>query len=271
MCTCSSQHVLKPDVYCFRFIWHYLALNGPLLPDNKVALKPWMSDGCHYETSSNLRLFLDLPMEEAWSNQAGGGRFWTLPTSSNTHNVFYLSHCSLQGFLLASTCLFCWMLWNTDVSLKYWIHPSLGCELCLLNGRVRKRGTEGRRWNLWINCYQFISFTGQSEACSAGWNWILVVVKHHKSKQREYLKVRNHFGQHGMCRMYKGVRRNCYCTIISKCGVVYKRRLFKRMAVEVAENSKQVDNQLWTIANSNWFSQIHSIPSVLFLLSHCEW
>lgn len=66
----------------------------------------------------------------------------TLP---NAHTVFYLSHCSTQGFLLASTCPFSWMLWNTDVSLKYWIHPRLGCELCLpLKEQTREKEREGR-------------------------------------------------------------------------------------------------------------------------------
>lgn len=120
---------------------------------------------------------------------------------------FYPPLCSLWGFLLASACLFCWMPQNTDVSLKYWIQPSRGCELCLLlKEQERERGEE--RWDLWINCHQFISFTGQSEAWNAGGNWILVVVKHHKSKQRERLKVRNRFGRRGKCRMRKGAGRN---------------------------------------------------------------
>ena len=156
------------------------------------------------------------------SNQTGGGRLQMFLTLSNTLTVFYLFHCSLWGFLLASTCLFCWMLWNTDISLKYWIRPRLGCELCLPvkeQASEREREKEGERegrWDPWINCYQFVSFTGQSEACNAGWNWILVVVKHHQSKQCERLKVRNHFGQHGTCRMFMG--RNWSCAIISKCG-----------------------------------------------------
>ncbi len=39
----------------------------------------------------------------------------------------------------------------------------------------------GGRLDPWINCYQFISFTGQSKAANAGRNRILAVVKHHKS------------------------------------------------------------------------------------------
>lgn len=153
-----------------------------------------------------VRLLLDFPRRKSKSNQAGGSRFWMFRTSSNTHIVFYLSPSPPRGFLLASPCLFCWMLWNTDVSLKYWIHPSLGMWVVSPVERTEGRGDEGRerreeRWDPWINCYQFISFTGQSEACNAGWNWILVVVKHHKSKRRARLKVRNHFGQHGTCGM----------------------------------------------------------------------
>lgn len=114
------------------------------------------------------------------------------------------------------------MLQNTDISLKYWIHPSQVCELRLLvkeqEREEEKRERQRERWDPWINCYQFISFTGQSEACNAGWNWILVVVKHHKSKQCEYLKVRNHFGQHGTWGMYKGAWKNGCYNIIYKYG-----------------------------------------------------
>lgn len=107
-----------------------------------VALKPWMSDGWHYQTSSNLTdkcpthvgiievrlLFLRRESTVIRLEDADSGCF----SCHQIHIVFYLPHCSLQGFLLASACLFCWMPWNADVLLKYWIHPSLGCELCLL-------------------------------------------------------------------------------------------------------------------------------------------
>ncbi len=146
-----------------------------------------------YTGITEVRLLLDFLKRKSKSNHTGRGIFWMFLTSSNMHIVFYLSHGALRSFLLASPCLFCWMLWNTDAPLKYWIRPSLGdvsCVSCWKNRRERgeeRRGGERRGGIRWINCYQFISFTGQSEACNAGWNWILVVVKHHKSKQRARL------------------------------------------------------------------------------------
>lgn len=192
--------VLKCSVHYLCFIWHYLALNGTVLAallSDVMWVSHHMSDGWHYQTSSNLinkcphtginevRFLREFLKRKSKSNPTGGGRFWMFLTSSNTHIVFYPSRGPLQAFLLASACLFCWMLRNTDISLKYWIHPSLGCELSLLLKEEKREGKKGEeRWDPWINCHQFISFTGQSEACNAGWNWILVVVKHHKSKQR---------------------------------------------------------------------------------------
>lgn len=109
-----------------------------------------MSDGWHYQTLSilinewgvvDVSLFLQFLKRSLRSDPSEEGWFVMFLTSSNMHIVFYLSRGPLQAFLLASPCLFCWMLWDTDVSLKYWIHPSLGCELSLLL-KAEQRGGE---------------------------------------------------------------------------------------------------------------------------------
>lgn len=128
-----------------------------------VTLKSSLSDGWYYRTPLYLGnkcttrckvYFRDRSIRVIRQEEADSQCF----SHHQTCTLFSVSLIVL--FLLASACLFCWMLWNTDVSLKYWIHPSLGCELCLLlKEQERERGE--MRWDPWINCYQFISFTGQ--------------------------------------------------------------------------------------------------------------
>lgn len=161
------------------------------------------------------RLLLEFLRTKFKSNQAEGGGFCS--SRHQTRTLFSISHGPLQAFLLASPfrsaeCpgiqTYCLNIGFTEV---YELSPLLKEQ----KGEW-KNGEE--RWDPWINCHQFISFTGQSEACNAGWNWILVVVKHHKSNSVARLKVRNHFGVHGTCRMLGGAWRNCWCAIISKYG-----------------------------------------------------
>lgn len=123
-----------------------------------VALKPGVSDGWHYQTSSNLinncphtgiiEVGL-LPRRKIWEQSDSRKQILNVPhVIKHTHLFSVFSRRPVRGgFLLASPCLFCWMLCNTDVSLKYWIQPSLGCELCLLL-REEKKGKRRReeRW-----------------------------------------------------------------------------------------------------------------------------
>lgn len=131
--TLLSSYCVSPGTWKFLAEWQ-LALSNIFKPHPFVCL------------------LLDFLRKKFKSNQTGGGRFWMFLTSSNMHIVFYLSHSSLQDFLLASACLFSWTLHNTDISLKYWIHPILriwaACPVRRIGERerrqeIKKRGEVG--------------------------------------------------------------------------------------------------------------------------------